>query len=69
MTPQVRDKVLKHLEHSRQYFEDGREAFDTQETSKAGELSWGSVTQAFHGLAAYRDRPIESHRDLENFVI
>ena len=69
MTPQVRDKVLKHVEHSRQYFENGREAFDKQEISKAGELFWGSVTQAFHALAAYRDRTIESHRDLKNFVI
>ena len=30
---------------------------------------WGSVTQAFHAVAAFRRRSVITHRSLKNFVI
>ena len=62
-------RVQRHLEHSGQYFENGQEALAKNEVSKAGELFWGSVAQAFHALAAARGVDVERHRRLKNFAI
>ena len=71
MTPtsETAAKVRRHLEHCGQYFDTGREALDQNEISKAGELFWGSVTQAFHALAVVRGVDVASHRRLKNFAI
>ena len=62
-------KVRRHLEHCGQYFDNGREALDKNEVSKAGELFWGSVTLAFRALAVVRGVDVASHRRLKNFAI
>ena len=68
-TPEIAAKVHRHLEHSRQYFDNCREALDKDEISKAGELLWGSVTQVFHALATVRGVDVQKHRRLKNFAI
>ena len=69
MTSDIQLKVRRHLEHSEQYFENGQEALGKREVSKAGEMFWGSVTQAFHALAVVRGVDVERHRRLKNFAI
>ena len=68
-TPETEAKVRRHLGHSRQYFENCREALDQNEVSKAGELLWGSVAQIFHALATVRGVDVQRHRRLKNFAI
>ena len=68
-TPETAAKVRRHLEHSSQYFENGLEALAKDEVSKSGEMLWGSVTQAFHALAAARGVDVGRHRSLKNFAI
>ena len=63
------DEVRRHLAHSRQYLDNANTALRDGEAGKAGELLWGSVTQAFHALAAFRQRNVATHRGLKNFVI
>ena len=69
LSPDTAAKVRRHLEHSNQYFENGEEALAKDEVSKAGELFWGSVTQAFHALAVARGVDVQRHRRLKNFAI
>ena len=69
MTPEIKDTVQKHLDHSEIYFANGQEALNKGEVSKAGEMFWGSVTQAFHALAAVRGADVATHRKLKNFAI
>ena len=68
-SPDTAAKVRRHLEHSRQYFDNCQEALEKDEVSKAGELLWGSVTQVFHALAAVRSVDVQRHRRLKNFAI
>ena len=63
------DEVRRHVAHSRQYLNNAFVALQDGEAGKAGELLWGSVTQAFHALAAFRQRNVATHRSLKNFVI
>ena len=62
-------KVRRHLEHCGQCFDDGREALDKCEVSKAGEMFWGCVTQAFQALAVVRGVDVAGQRRLKNFAI
>ena len=61
--------LQNHAAHSKQYFENALLALQNREAGKAGELLWGSVAQALEAVAAYKDRIIQSHRDLKNFAI
>ena len=61
--------VRSHVAHSKQYFDNAIVALQDREPGKAGELLWGSVTQAFHAVAALRQRSVDSHRDLKNFAL
>ena len=63
------DEVRRHVAHSRQYLDNAFIALQDGEAGKAGELLWGSVAQAFHALAAFRQRNVATHRSLKNFVI
>ena len=63
------DKIRRHVAHSRQYLDNAFIALQDGEAAKSGELLWGSVTQAFHALAAFRQRNVASHRGLKNLVI
>ncbi len=69
ITPEIGAKARRHLEHSRQYFDNCREALEKDEVSKAGELLWGSVTQVLHALATVRGVDVQRHRRLKNFAI
>ena len=68
MTPEAATKVRRHLEHSGLYFDNGLEALRNEEVSKAGEMLWGSMTQAFRGLAAARGVDVDTQRELKNFA-
>ena len=57
-----------HIFHCRQYMDNALEALDKNEPGKAGELIWGSVTQAVHAVDAWRGPVIDDHRRLMNFA-
>ena len=57
-----------HVFHCRQYMDNALEALQKDEPGKAGEMLWGSVTQAVHAVDAWRGPKIGSHRDLMNFA-
>ncbi len=61
--------VQNHAVHSKQYIENALLALQNREAGKAGELLWGSVAQALEAVATYKNRTIQSHRDLKNFAI
>ena len=69
MDSEIKEKVRKHLEHCDLYFANVQEALEKDEVTKAGEMLWGSVTQAFHALASVRGTEVENHRRLKNFAI
>ena len=57
-----------HVLHCRQYMGNALKALQGNEPGKAGELIWGSVSQAVHAVDAWRGPEIESHRGLVNFA-
>ena len=61
--------VWRYVSHSREYLENALLALQNGEAGKAGELLWGSVAEAVHAVAAYRNRQIRSHRELKSFAI
>lgn len=62
------EAVANHLLHCRQYLHNALDALRVGEPGKAGELIWGSVSQAVHAVDAWRGPVVESHRDLLNFA-
>lgn len=62
------EAVENHLLHCRQYMDNALDALRMGEPGKAGELIWGSVSQAVHAVDAWRGPVVESHRDLLNFA-
>lgn len=62
------EAVENHLLHCRQYMDNALDALRVGEPGKAGELIWGSVSQAVHAVDAWRGPVVESHRDLLNFA-
>ena len=63
------EAARNHVFHCRQYMDNALEALEKNEPGKAGEMLWGSVTQAFHAVAALHRRDVATHRSLKNFVI
>lgn len=63
------DAIRRYIIHSRQYLQNGLIALQNAEAGKAGELLWGSVAEAFQALAAYKNTPVRTHRELKNFAI
>ncbi len=63
-----REAVENHLFHCHQYIDNALEALQKNEPGKAGEMLWGSFTQAVHAVDAWRGPVIDSHRDLMNFA-
>ena len=57
-----------HIFHCRQYMGNALEALNKDEPGKAGELLWGSVSQAIHAVDAWRGAVIDDHRSLMNFA-
>ena len=55
-----------HVFHCHLYMDNALEALQKNETGKAGEMLWGSVTQAVHAVDAWRGAAINSHRGLTN---
>ena len=69
MSPDPAATILSYINHSRQYLSNALLALQNDEAGKAGELLWGSVVEALQAVAAYRNRPIRTHRELKNFAI
>ena len=69
MTTDAVASLRRHVIHSRQYLENALLALKDGEAGKAGELLWGSVAQAVHAVAASKNRRLQTHRELKNFVI
>jgi len=61
--------IQRYIEHALQYLENGLIALQKGEAGKAGELLWGGVAEATHALAATKNVPLPSHRQLHNFVL
>ena len=62
------EAARNHVFHCRQYMDNALEALEKNEPGKAGELIWGSVTQAVHAVDAWRGPVIGGHRGLLNFA-
>ena len=63
------EAARNHIYYCRQYMDNALEAMQRNELGKAGEMLWGSVTQALHAVDAWRGPVINSHRDLMNFSV
>ena len=61
------EAARNHVFHCRQYMENALEALQKDEPGKAGEMLWGSITQAVHAVDAWRGPVIYDHRSLMNF--
>lgn len=61
--------IQRYIEHANQYLDNGLIALQRGEAGKAGELLWGGVAEAVHALAATKNVPLPSHRQLHNFVL
>ena len=62
------EATRNHVFHCRQYMDNALEALNKNEAGKAGELIWGSITQAVHAVDAWRGPVIDDHRSLMNFA-
>ena len=62
------EAARNHVFHCRQYMENALEALQKNEPGKAGELLWGSITQAIHAVDAWRGPVVIRHRGLLNFA-
>ena len=62
------EAARNHLFHCQQYMDNALEALEKNEPGKAGEMLWGSVTQAVHAVDAWRGPVIYDHRSLMNFA-
>lgn len=69
MSTDAIETLQRYIIHSRQYLENALVALQVGEAGKAGELLWGSVSEALHAVAASRNRPLRTHRELKNFAI
>ena len=57
-----------HVFHCQQYMDNALEALQKNEPGKAGEMLWGSITQAVHAVDAWRGTVIYDHHSMMNFV-
>ena len=62
------EAARNHVFHCRRYMDNALEALGKNEPGKAGEMVWGSVTQAVHAVDAWRGPVIDDHRRLMNFA-
>ena len=62
------EATRNHVFHCRQYMDNALEALNKNEAGKAGELIWGSITQAVHAVDFWRGPVIDDHRRLINFA-
>ncbi len=62
------EAARNHIFHCRQYMDNALDALQKNEPGKAGEMLWGSVTQAVHAVDAWRGPVISGHRSLLNFA-
>ena len=62
------ETARNHVFHCRQYMDNALEALEKNEPGKAGEMLWGSITQAVHAVDAWRGPVIDDHRRLMNFA-
>ena len=62
------EATRNHVSHCRQYMDNALEALDKNEPGKAGEMLWGSVSQAVHAVDAWRGPVIDDHHSLMNFA-
>ena len=62
------EAARNHVFHCRQYMDNALEALEKNEPGKAGEMLWGSITQAVHAVDAWRGPVVIRHRGLLNFA-
>ena len=62
------EAARNHVFHCRQYMDNALEALEKNEPGKAGEMLWGSITQAVHAVDAWRGPMIDDHRRMMNLA-
>ena len=62
------EAAQNHVFHCQQYMDNALEALEKDEPGKAGEMLWGSVTQAVHAVDAWRGPVIDDHRRMMNLA-
>ena len=62
------EAARNHVYHCRQYMDYALEALQKNEPGKAGEMLWGSITQAVHAVDAWRGPVVIRHRSLLSFA-
>ena len=62
------EAARNHVFHCQQYMDNALEALQKNEPGKAGEMLWGSITQAVHAVDAWRGPVVIRHRSLLSFA-
>ena len=62
------EAARNHIFHCQQYMDNALDALQKNEPGKAGEMLWGSVTQAVHAVDAWRGPVIDDHRRMMNLA-
>ena len=62
------EAARNHAFHCQQYMDNALDALQKNEPGKAGEMLWGSITQAVHAVDAWRGPVVIRHRGLLNFA-
>ena len=62
------EAARNHVFHCQQYMDNALKALEKNEPGKAGEMLWGSVTQAVHAVDAWRGPVIDDHRRMMNLA-
>ncbi len=66
---EVRNQALKYRDQSDHYFANALRLLDAGEAEKAGELLWGSLSQALKAVAADNGRELRSHDDIRAYAL
>ena len=66
---EVRNRAEKYKNQSKRYFDNAIRLIEAGEAEKAGELLWGSLSQAIKAVAASNSRELRTHDDIRAYTL
>jgi len=66
---EIKERIEKHRLQSSHYFENALRFIEKGDAEKASEFLWGSVAQALKAVAASKEIPLKSHKQLRDYAI